>query len=111
MSANKAKMKIEIASEAKNSFLGRKEITFQTIGKPTPSREALKAELSKLIKANEQLIVIDLVDQKTGSNLVIGKAKVYDNEEVMKKVELDYRNKRGVKEKKEEAPAEAAKAE
>jgi len=28
MSANKAKMKIEIASEAKNSFLGRKEITF-----------------------------------------------------------------------------------
>ena len=97
-------MNLEIANQKKNLLLGRREIEFQIEGKPTPSRAQIKLELAKKLKAKEQLIVIDLVDQKTGYNIISGRAKVYDSEGVMSKVELDYRSKRGVKEKKEGAP-------
>jgi len=97
-------MNLEIANQKKNPLLGRREVEFQIEGKPTPSRAQIKLELVKKLKAKEDLIVIDLVDQKTGYNTISGRAKVYDKEDVMNKVELDYRSKRGVK-KKEEAPA------
>jgi len=103
-------MSIEITSENKNPLLGRKEVEFQLVSKITPTRSGLKAELAKALKAKEELIVIDIVDQKTGSNLTTGKAKVYEKEDVMAKVDLAYRSKRGVKEQKEApapAPAEA----
>jgi ribosomal protein S24E len=100
-------MKLEITNETKNPLLGRKEVTFQVVEKITPSRADLKSELVKALKTKEELIVIDLVDQKTGTNLTTGTAKVYENEAALKKVALKYKNKRGVKEKKEEAPAAA----
>jgi len=104
-------MKLEIANETKNPLLGRKEVDFQVVEKVTPSRADLKAALAKSLKTKEDLIVIDLVDQKTGTNLTTGKAKIYENAEIMKKVDLEYRNKRGVKEKKEEkTPAAEAPA-
>jgi len=96
-------MTIEITNEKKNPLLGRKEVGFSLTSKITPSREAIKAELSKVLKTKEEFVVIDLVDQKTGSNVTTGKAKVYENSEVMAKVELEYKSKRGVKEKKEES--------
>ncbi len=100
-------MKLEITNETKNPLLGRKEVTFQVVEKITPSRADLKSELVKALKTKEELIVIDLVDQKTGTNLTTGTVKVYENEAALKKVALEYKSKRGVKEKKEEAPAPA----
>jgi ribosomal protein S24E len=103
-------MKVEITEESKNPLLGRKEVSFRTADKVTPSRSELKAELSKSLKKDEKLIVIDVVKQMTGSNIIGGKAKVYNNEKDLAKIELDYKNKRGVKEKKEDAaPAEEKK--
>lgn len=103
-------MNIEITNETKNPLLGRKEAEFQLMGKVTPSRKELKSELAKALKAKEELIVVDMVDQKSGSNLTTGRAKVYEDEETMSKVELGYHEKRGVKGKKEEAPAAPAEA-
>jgi ribosomal protein S24E len=106
-------MKVEITSETKNPLLSRTEVEFSLVQKVTPSRAILKGEVAKAAKGKVELTVIDIVDQKTGSNLITGKAKIYDNEKSMKKLNLEYKNKRGVVEKKEEAtaPAEAAKSE
>jgi ribosomal protein S24E len=106
------KMKIEITNEVKNSLLNRKEVEFQVVEKITPSRESLQKEIAKAAKGKPELVVIDMVGQRSGSNLTVGRAKVYDNDKVMAEVELAYRQKRGVKEKPEgeesteEAPAE-----
>ena len=100
-------MKVEIISDEKNPLLGRREAEFQLVESVTPSRHELKAELAKVLKAKEELIVIDVVDQKTGSNLTTGRVKIYETGDIKQKVDLDYKDKRGVKEKKEEAaPAE-----
>ncbi len=106
-------MNIEITSEKKNPLLGRREIQFEIQGRLTPARADLKSELAKKLKAKDDMVVIDVVEQRTGYNVVTGRAKAYDDGKVMEKVELAYRSERDAKEKKEgeEAPAEKAPAE
>ena len=103
-------MAIEITSDKKNQLLGRRELEFTLPGKLTPSRKETKADLAKTLNVPENLIVIDTIVQRTGSNITLGKAKVYANEELLKSVALGYKNKRGEKKKGEAAPAPAAPA-
>jgi len=102
-------MSIQIISDKKNLLLQRREVEFTDSGKTTPSRESIKPELAKALKANEKLLVIDYIEQKMGTNLNAGKAKVYDNEEAMKAISLDYKSTRGIKKKEGEEAAPAAK--
>ena len=104
-------MGVEIISDKKNLLLQRREVEFTASGKTTPSRKELKAELAKTLKANEKLIVIDLIDQRMGTNINTGKVKVYDNEEALKKISLSYKTKRDTGEKKKEGDAPVEKAE
>ncbi len=87
-------MNVEIIKEEYNPLLGRREVEFQLEDKPTPTRVKIKTELSKKLKTGENLIVIDIIDQKTGYNLITGKAKVYDKEEIMRKIEPEYLTRR-----------------
>jgi ribosomal protein S24E len=98
-------MAIEITSDKKNQLLGRRELEFTLPGKLTPSRKETKADLAKALNVPENLIVIDTIVQRTGSNITLGKAKVYANEAILKSVTLDYKNKRGEKKKDDTAPA------
>lgn len=101
-------MAIEITSDRKNVLLGRRELEFTLPGKLTPSRKETKVDLAKQLNVSENLIVIDKIEQRTGSNLTLGSAKVYGSEEVMKDVTLSYKNARGTKKKGNAvAPAEA----
>lgn len=104
-------MSVEITSDTKNPLLQRREIEFTASGKTTPSRKELKAELAKVLKADEKLIVIDFIDQKMGTNINTGKVKVYDNEGVLKKISLGYKTQRDTGEKKKAGTAPAEKAE
>jgi len=96
---------IEITSDKKNVLLGRRELEFSLPGKLTPSRKETRAELAKQLGVKENLIVIDSIVQRTGSNITLGRAKVYNSEEVMKDVILGYKTTRGEKKKENEATA------
>lgn len=103
-------MAIEITNDRRNVLLGRRELEFTLPGKLTPSRKDTKTELAKTLNVNENLIVIDKIEQRTGSNLTLGTAKIYGSEDVMKKVSHSYKTTRGIKKKEEGvAPVEAAK--
>lgn len=108
-------MNVEITQEKKNPLFERTEVEFRLTNKTTPSRMQIKEALSKKLKANKALLVIDIIDQKTGSNEIVGKAKVYADKKILSEVELDYRLKRGAKQEEEaeakaKAEAEAQKA-
>ena len=98
-------MNIHLVKETKNPLLGRKSVEFQIEAKITPSRKDVAAALAKALKVDEKLIVLDKVDQKTGTNVTIAFAKVYDNEELLKRVDLGYKQERGVPKKEGEAAA------
>jgi len=91
------KMAIEITSDKKNVILSRRELEFILPGKLTPSRKETKTELAKKLNVHENLIVIDKIEQRTGSQLTLGTAKVYSSEEQMKRLSLEHKNTRGVK--------------
>jgi ribosomal protein S24E len=101
---------IEITSDKKNKLLGRRELEFSLPGKLTPSRKETKADLAKQLGVPESKIVIDSIVQRTGSNITLGKAKVYETEDAVKKISLGYKSARGEK-KKEAAAAAPAPAE
>ncbi len=103
-------MKIEITKDAKNPLLKRREVEFRIESKITPSRAETKSELAKALKANEALLVVDLIDQKMGSNVTTGRAKVYEDADALKAIELSYKLQRGVKKKEGEAAAKPAEA-
>jgi len=101
-------MAIEITKDTKNKLLSRRELEFSLPGKLTQSRKETLAELAKQLGVPESKIVIDSIVQRTGSNITLGKAKIYDSEDAMKKVSLEYKSARGKKKKEaaSEKPAE-----
>jgi ribosomal protein S24E len=99
---------IEITSDRKNKLLCRRELEFSLPGKLTPSRTETKAALAKQLGVPEGKIVIDSIVQRTGSNITLGKAKIYDSEDAMKKLSFEYKAVRGEKKKEPEAAAKPA---
>ena len=102
-------MNIHLVKETKNPLLGRKTAEFQIEAKITPSRKEVAPAIAKALKVDEKLIVLDKVDQKTGTNVTIAVAKVYDNEEILRRVDLGYKQERGLPKKEGDAAAPEAK--
>jgi small subunit ribosomal protein S24e len=115
---------MKILSKDKSNLIDRTEVIveFQHEGKPTPSTKEMKKAIADDIKADENLVVIKLIDTKFGSGLSIISAYVYDSLEELKKLEKYEEPKQEekpaeeapkveapVKEKKEEAPKENGK--
>jgi small subunit ribosomal protein S24e len=96
-------MKLEILSEKENPVMKRKEIEviIEHIESGTPTRKEIKEHLKALKDYPIELMVIKKIEGTFG----LGKEKalifVYDNEEIMKKVEPKYLFEREAEEQSE----------
>ncbi len=82
-------MKVEVLSKEENKLLNRLEVKFalQYEEGGTPTRDIVRGELEKLLKAKGKLLVIDHISTEFGKREARGYAKLYDTIEEASKVE------------------------
>ena len=110
-------MEIRVLDDRSNPLLKRHEVAFEVTHatQATPSREAVRGELSKLVHAPKDRVIIEHMRARYGTSVTRGEALVYESVDVAKATEREHilvRN--GLKEKAAKgpaAPAEAPKAE
>ncbi len=112
-------MELQVVAKRENPLLKRVEVTFKAVHKaePTPTRDAIRSELAKQLKAPKETVIVDRSVSSFGRYETRGYAKVYQSKEEALSVERSHilvRNKlkeAAAKEKKEgEKPAAAEKA-
>lgn len=82
-------MKLEIQGKKENPLIGRQEISFSvTETKATPSRKELREAIAAQTNSKEKNIIVDVLDTRFGTTDFKGEARVYENEEQLKKIEL-----------------------
>ena len=107
-------MELEIVAKKENPLLKRVEVTFKAVHKAegTPTRDAIRSELAKQLKASKEGVVVARSQSSFGRFETIGYAKVYKSKEAALAVERSHilvRNKlkeAAAKEKKEGEKAE-----
>ncbi len=107
-------MDVQVVAKKDNPFLKRTEVTFKALHKAeaTPTRDALRTELAKQLKASKEHVIVDRARSTFGRFETIGYAKVYKSKEDALAVERGHilvRNKLKepeIKEGKEGAKAE-----
>ncbi len=89
-------MKFEILHEKENKPLARKEIQFRVDhrGTGTPSRADVKDKIVAQFDADPMAVVVRQMETKYGLGVSEGFARIYENPEKMKLVELDHIVKR-----------------
>ena len=105
-------MEVRILEDKANPLLQRHELRFEVAHATaaTPSRDAVRGELSKLVKAPKDRVIIERMHARYGTAVTRGDAMVYDSAEAAKAIVRSHilvRN--GLKEKpaKDTAPAAA----
>ncbi len=111
-------MELEITGKKENKALQRQEVEIGIKNaKITPSRKELRPKIAALAGAKEELVVIEHIDHSFGTREGKIKACIYENEEVLKKIEpvhfieRDLGKKKKKAEEKKPAKAEEKKAE
>ncbi len=107
-------MELQVVAKKENPLLKRVEVTFKAVHKAeaTPTRDAIRSELAKQLKASKEVVVVDRSVSSFGRFETVGYAKVYTSKEEALAVERSHilvRNKlkeAEVKEKKEGEKAE-----
>jgi small subunit ribosomal protein S24e len=106
---------LKITGDRRNELLKRRELSF-TLGYTgsTPARSEVMGKVCAILNLDEKKVVLDSVKTRFGERRMEGSARVYDDEEMLKKTERPYLTGRGrPKETKgapvPEAPKEAAK--
>jgi len=96
-------MKIEILKETENKTLARKEVEFKIDhqGSTTPSRVDVRDKIVAQFDASKETVVIRSLETKFGVGVSKGIARIYSDEEQMKRIELDHILKRHGSDKKE----------
>ncbi len=81
--------KMEILQKSKSAILSRTEIVAKIshIEKKTPSKEELKEALSKELKTDKNLVVIDGIYTEYGKGKSKVIAKIYESKEMLRKIE------------------------
>jgi small subunit ribosomal protein S24e len=98
-------MDIRITQKQKNPALQREEIEFEVKeSKTTPTRKEIREKIAALIASKPELVIIEKIMTHFGSTEVTGKARAYENEEKLKKTELNHliNKSAGIKKGKEE---------
>ncbi len=95
-------MEIRIVEEHANPLMKRHEYRFEVAHATaaTPSRDAVRGELSKMVKAPKERVVIERMHARYGTAVTRGEALVYDSVDSAKAISRDHilvRN--GLKEK------------
>ena len=103
-------MQVKIDSTKDNPLLKRKEIGFTIIQGPkerTPPRLEVKKAVAIEMKIGDELVFVKRMRTKTGTNITVGVANVYQSVNQAKIVEPEYIRKRNSppEKPKEEAPA------
>ncbi len=84
-------MEVEIAKENDNRLLRRKEIFFRLKHDGgSPSRKDAREALIKTLQCSPNLLVIDWMRSEFGKREVVGYAKVYEDEERLRKIEREH---------------------
>jgi small subunit ribosomal protein S24e len=112
---------LKITADRRNELLKRRELSF-SLGYTTntPSRSEVMGKVCAVLSLDEKKVVLDSVRTRFGERRMEGTARVYDDEEVLKKTERPYLMERGrpkaakegpeaPKHPEKEAPKEAAK--
>jgi len=106
-------MEVQVLTKKENPLLKRVEITFKAVHKAeaTPTRDALRSELAKQLKAAKEAVVVDHSNSSFGRYETLGYAKVYKSKEEALSIERSHilvRNKLKEAEVKEKKEAEKA---
>lgn len=106
-------MEIRILEDRANPLMKRHELRFEVAHATaaTPSRDAVRGELSKLVKAPKDRVIIERMNARYGTAVTRGDAVVYETAEAAKAIVREHiliRN--GLKEKPAKAAAPAAAA-
>jgi len=104
-------MEIKIVEERTNPLLQRHEIRFEIAHATaaTPTRESVRTELSKVVHAPKDRVIIERMHPRFGTAVTRGEANVYDSADAAKSITREHilvRN--GLKEKQAKAAAPAA---
>ena len=104
-------MEVRILEDKANPLMKRHEVRFEVAHATaaTPSRDAVRGELSKLVKAPKERVIIERMNARYGTAVTRGDAMVYDSAEAAKAIVRSHilvRN--GLKEKPAKGPAPAA---
>lgn len=108
-------MEIKIIEERPNPLLQRTEYRFEIshTAASTPTRESVRAELAKSVKATKERVVIERMGAKFGTPKTVGEAMVYTSVDAAKSIVREHillRNKIIEKVVKTDAPAADAPA-
>jgi len=89
-------MKVEITEKKENLLQERTEVRFTVdhTGEATPTRKAVIDEISKMMKAGKNTVVINNIDTQYGRGISKGYVKLYVSEEAARKYEREYLLKR-----------------
>ena len=82
-------MAIEIVNDEENVLLNRRDIVFKTeeIGM---SRKSAKGTLVALLDTAPELLILDRMESQYGRQDILGYARLYDNEQNLRRIEPDY---------------------
>ncbi len=108
-------MEISILEDRANPLLKRHEYRFEVTHATaaTPSRDAVRNELAKTVKAPKERVIIERMHARYGTAVTRGDAMVYETADAAKVTEREHilvRNGLKEKAKKEAAPAAEAPA-
>jgi small subunit ribosomal protein S24e len=88
-------MDIRIIKDKKNLLLNRRELDFVVRYEgSTPSRNDIKNKLAAMLNAPLELLVVQRIKTEYGMQEAKGYAKLYEDADRMKEVELEYVLKR-----------------
>ena len=99
---------LKITGDRRNELLKRRELSF-TLGYTgsTPSRSEVMGKVCAILNLDEKKVVLDSVKTRFGERKMVGSARVYDDEAMLRKTERGFLMERG-KPKAKEGEAEAA---
>ncbi|MGI0054910.1 MAG: 30S ribosomal protein S24e [Thermoplasmata archaeon] len=85
-------MEIKITEERPNPLLQRTEYRFEIshTAASTPTREAVRAELAKSVKAAKERVVIERMGAKFGMPTTVGEAMVYQSVDAAKAIVREH---------------------
>lgn len=80
-------MEIELTSTSVNPIIGRREVVFEVHGASTPRRIEVRLVLADILKVDLERVWLRRLETRTGTNLTLGLAHIYD--EAAKAMEVE----------------------
>lgn len=105
-------MELKIISKKQDPLLSRTKVEAEiSFDKATPSIAEVKSQLGKDLGKDEKLIVVKSIYTQYGLKKAVNLSYVYENDESLKRIEPEKKEKTGKKEAKAEEKPEAKKEE